>query len=116
MSGKDIKAGPPGSLINSYMTDRRSLIDKMQKDGWDVSQSLESQREWLLKQKKEKTKKMGVLLVHQLAGLIEQVGEIREADKAKNREIADLKKRLQVVEEIDRQQSRMCPTKRPGWL
>lgn len=114
MSGKDVKMGPPGSLINSYMTDRRSLIDRMQKDGWDVSQSLESQREWVRKQKREKTKKTGVLLVHQLAGLIEQVDKVRETDKAKNREIADLKKKVEILEGINQEQSRMCPGRWTG--
>ena len=106
MADNEVKRGPAGSLIEVYMTDRKELIKRMQKDGWDTSQTLEQQRKWIDKEKRNKTKKIGVLLIHQLAGLIDQVvASTRKwsEDKEKIRElesrVRELEKQNQVLEE-----------------
>ena len=106
MADKEVKRGPAGSLIEVYMTDRQVLIKRMQRNGWDASQTLEQQRKWIDGEKRNKTKKTGVLLVHQLAGLIEQVVASTKRwseDKEKIRElesrVRELEKRNQVLEE-----------------
>ena len=106
MAGRETKWGPVGSLIDKYMTDRHSLIKKMQRDGWDVSQTLEQQRKWVDGEKRDKTKKAGVLLVHQLAGLIEQVvastkkwNEDKDKIKKLESRVRELEKRNRVLEE-----------------
>ena len=78
----------------------------MRKGGWDSSYPLDQQRKWLEKEKKDRTKKIGVLLVHQLTGLIEQVsvsGKKWADDKEKIKMLesrnSELEKRNQLLED-----------------
>jgi len=107
MSEKEVEWGPKGSLLNTYMMDRHSVIKRMQDDGWDTSKTIEEQRKWMDGQKRDKTKKMGVLLVNQLAGVIKQVKiSTRKWSDDKNK-IKQLKSR---VRELEKQNNLLEPS------
>jgi len=106
MADSEVKKGSAGSLIEIYMTGRKELIKRMQKDGWDTSQTLEQQRKWIDKERRNRTKKIGIMLTHQLAGLIEQVTvstrkwkEDKERIRELESQVRELEKRNQVLED-----------------
>ena len=81
-------------------------MKQMIKGGWDSSHPPDQQWKWLEKEKRNKTKKIGVLLIHQLVGLIDQeVASTKwwSEDKEKIRElesrVRELEKQNQVLEE-----------------
>lgn len=71
-SGKELDWGNEGSLTKFYADDRKGLIDKMVKDGWNPCQTPSEQSKWWDTQKQKRMKKAGILLARQLCVLTEK--------------------------------------------
>jgi len=56
MANEFVEGVTADSLIVIFKTARRAIVEKMKRDGWDASQTLEMQRSWIDREKKLRTK------------------------------------------------------------
>jgi len=73
MASELIKGETADSLISIFKAARRAKVEQMKRDGWDPSQTLAVQRAWIDREKRNKTKKIGIMLAYQLAELMKQI-------------------------------------------
>jgi len=101
-------------LISEYLLAREAIVAKMKRKGWRASMTLTEQREWVDGIKRDKTKIMGVMLVSQLAGLIEKLQTSTEEKNLGNNQVMSMQQRKELKDkdltaEIAQGMERMDP-------